>query len=101
MFINNKLVKLIFLSVKNCYLKYVCKKYVKYLFCFIFREIFKIMENVYSECKEQSDMKKGHMKELQEKLNFTERQLKNITDQIKMKIQQMVADVEGRVSILN
>lgn len=59
------------------------------------------MENVYSECKEQSDLKKNLLKELQEKLNFTERQLKNITDQIKMKIQQMVADVEGRVSTLN
>lgn len=56
------------------------------------------MEIIYNKSQEQSQLKMNQKKELQDKLNYTEQQLINITNQMKIKIHQMVEDVENRVS---
>lgn len=61
-------------------------------------EMFKIMETIYNRSQEQAHLKMCQKKEFQEKLNFTEQQLISITNQMKMKIHQMVDDVEKKVS---
>lgn len=67
----------------------------------LFREMFKIMETIYNRSQELRQLKMCQKKELQEKLNFTEQQLINITNQMKMKIHQMVDDVEDKVNFLS
>jgi mitofusin 2 len=67
--------------------------------CIIFREMLKIMETIYNRSQEQTHLKMCQKKEFQEKLNFTEQQLINITNQMKMKIHQMVDDVEDKVNL--
>jgi len=62
--------------------------------------MFKIMEIIYNRSQEQTQLKMCQKKEFQEKLNFTEQQLINITNQMKMKIHHMVDDVEDKVSFL-
>jgi len=59
------------------------------------------METIYKRSQEQTHSKMCQKKEFQEKLNFTEQQLICITNQMKMKIHQMVDDVEDKVSLLN
>lgn len=58
------------------------------------------MEIIYNRSQEQTQLKMCQKKEFQEKLNFTEQQLINITNQMKMKIHHMVDDVEDKVSFL-
>lgn len=62
--------------------------------------MFKIMEITYNRSQEQTHLKMCQKKEFQDKLNFTEQQLINITNQMKMKIHHMVDDVEDKVSLL-
>uniref|UniRef100_A0A2S2PK02 Transmembrane GTPase Marf n=1 Tax=Schizaphis graminum TaxID=13262 RepID=A0A2S2PK02_SCHGA len=64
------------------------------------KEMLKIMETIYNRSQEQTQLKMCLKKEFQEKLNFTEQQLINITNQMKMKIHQMVDDVEDKVNLL-
>jgi len=70
------------------------------IFCIISREMYKIMETIYNRSQEQTHLKMCQKKEFQEKLNFTEQQLICITNQMKMKIHQMVDDVEDKVNLL-
>lgn len=58
------------------------------------------MEITYNRSQEQTHLKMCQKKEFQDKLNFTEQQLINITNQMKMKIHHMVDDVEDKVSLL-
>lgn len=60
--------------------------------------MFRIMEIIYNKSQEQSQIKMCQKKDLQDKLNYTEQQLINITNQMKIKIHQMVEDVENRVN---
>lgn len=62
--------------------------------------MYKIMETIYNRSQEQTHSKMCQKKEFQEKLNFTEQQLICITNQMKMKIHQMVDDVEDKVNLL-
>ncbi|XP_015372851.1 PREDICTED: transmembrane GTPase Marf-like [Diuraphis noxia] len=62
------------------------------------KDMYTIMEKVYNRSKELTHSKMCQKKEFQEKLNFTEQQLVCITNQMKMKIHQMVDDVEDKVS---
>lgn len=59
----------------------------------------KIMEIIFNRSQEQTNFKMCQKKAVQDKLNFTEQELINITNQMKMKIHQMVDDVESKVSI--
>lgn len=68
--------------------------------CYFFREMCKIMDVVYSRSQEQKNLKFDQIKKCQNKLNYTEQQLISITNQMKMKIHQMVDDVEDKVSFL-
>lgn len=61
--------------------------------------MFKIMDVVYKRSKKLANDKISQKKELQEKFNFTEQQLINITNEMKMKIHHMVEDVEEKVSL--
>jgi len=60
----------------------------------------KIMETIYNRSQEQTHSIMCQKEEFQEKLNFTEQQLKCITNQMEMKINQMVNDVKDKVSLL-
>ncbi|XP_050056979.1 transmembrane GTPase Marf isoform X2 [Aphis gossypii] len=62
------------------------------------KEMLKIMETIHNRSQEQTHLKMCQKKEFQEKLNFIEQQLISITNQMKMKIHQMVDDVEDKVS---
>ncbi|XP_050424672.1 transmembrane GTPase Marf isoform X2 [Adelges cooleyi] len=64
----------------------------------VIKEMFKIMETIYSRSKEQTHDKTCQKKELEDKLNYTEQQLISVTQQMKMKIHSMVDDVEEKVS---
>lgn len=68
------------------------------MFLTCFREMFKIMEIIYNRSQEQTHFNMCKKKEFQDKLNFTEQQLINITHQMKIKIHSMVDDVEDKVS---
>lgn len=57
------------------------------------------METIYNRSQEQTNFKMCQKKEFQDKLNYTEQQLITITNQMKMKIHQMVDDVEDKVSL--
>jgi len=61
----------------------------------------KIMETIHNRSQEQTHLKMCQKKEFQEKLNFIEQQLISITNQMKMKIHQMVDDVEDKVNFLS
>lgn len=69
-------------------------------FVIFFREMYKLMEIIYNRSHEQTQLKIGQKKKFQDELNFTEQQLISITNQMKIKIHQMVDDVENKVSIL-
>lgn len=58
------------------------------------------MEIIFNRSQEQIHLKMCQKKEFQNKLNFTEQQLINITNQMKMKIHHMVDDVEDKVSLV-
>jgi len=60
--------------------------------------MYKIVETINN--RSQTHSKMCQKNEFQEKLNFTEQQLKCITNQMEIKIHQMVDDVEDKVSLL-
>lgn len=60
----------------------------------------KIMDIVNNRSQEQKNSKMDQIKKCQDKLNYTEQQLISITNQMKMKIHQMVSDVEDKVSFI-
>lgn len=60
----------------------------------------KIMDIVYNRSQEQKNSKIDQIKKCQDKLNYTEQQLISLTNQMKMKIHQMVSDVEDKVSLI-
>jgi len=58
------------------------------------------METICNRIQEQKNLKICQKKELKKKLNTIEQQLIRITDQMKMKIQQMVDAVKDEVNLL-
>jgi len=58
------------------------------------------METIYNRIQEQTNLKICQKNEFQKKLNVIEQQLISITNQMKMKIHQMVDDVEDKVNLL-
>jgi len=58
------------------------------------------METIYKRIQEQANLKICQKNELRKKLNVIEQQLISITNQMKMKIQQMVDDVKDKVNLL-
>ncbi|XP_025413801.1 transmembrane GTPase Marf isoform X4 [Sipha flava] len=61
-------------------------------------EICKIMETIFKRSLEQTKIKGAQKKEYQEKLNFTNQQLENLTNMLKIKIRNVTDDVEDKVS---
>lgn len=62
--------------------------------------MYKLMEIIYNRSHEQTQLKICQKKKFQDELNFTEQQLISITNLMKIKIHQMVDDVENKVSLL-
>lgn len=58
-----------------------------------------VMEIICKRSLEQTNLKKSQKKEFQEKLNFTNQQLINLTNVLKLKIHSMVQDVEDKVRL--
>ncbi|XP_046995797.1 transmembrane GTPase Marf isoform X1 [Schistocerca americana] len=61
-------------------------------------EIHTVMDGVYERAEQLKSEKALAKKELYDRLNYTEQQLRMITQEMKEKIHQMVEDVEQRVS---
>lgn len=57
----------------------------------------KVMEIICKRSLEQTNLKETQKKEFQEKLNFTNQQLINLTNLLKIKIHSVVDDVEDKV----
>ena len=64
----------------------------------IVSEIWQIMGNTYDQAQQLKEEKAVAKKEICDKLNFTEQQLLLLTQEMKVKIQQVVEDVEQMVS---
>ncbi|XP_050531113.1 transmembrane GTPase Marf isoform X2 [Daktulosphaira vitifoliae] len=64
----------------------------------VVKEMFKIMDAIHNRSKEQIKSKIYQKEEFQEKLTLITQQLTSITNQMKMKINSMVYDVEKKVS---
>jgi hypothetical protein len=64
-----------------------------------FSEICKIMETIFKRSLEQTKIKGAQKKEYQEKLNFTNQQLENLTNMLKIKIRNVTDDVEDKVCL--
>ncbi|VVC32473.1 Hypothetical protein CINCED_3A005529 [Cinara cedri] len=64
----------------------------------LIKDMLKIMDTIYNRSQEQKNLKLNEIKKCQEKLNYTEQSLISITNEMKMKIHQMVDDVEDKVS---
>ena len=64
----------------------------------IVSEIRQILGNTYDQAQQLKEEKAVAKKEIYDKLYFTEQQLLLLTQEMKEKIQQMVEDVEQRVS---
>lgn len=59
----------------------------------------KIMDTIYKRSLEHTKLKGSQKKEYQEKLNFTNQQLENLTNILKIKIRNVVDDVEDKVRL--
>lgn len=65
----------------------------------MFREIIQIMDIVLKRSQRLAHDKICKKKQLQSKLHFTEQQLVNVTNEMKLKIHHVVEDVEEKVSL--
>jgi hypothetical protein len=64
----------------------------------IVSEIWQIMDSAYNKAEELKTQKAVAKKEIHDKLNNIKRQLSLLTEEMKNKMQQMVEDIEKRVS---
>ena len=65
---------------------------------FFCRSTNEVLDKVYTSAKQLREEKQKQRKELWDKIDFTDKQLQLLTNEMKDKIRQMVEDVECKVS---